>query len=84
MIPEIVELMQFCREQSRKGNHSFFDYSGHVEKISARIYKNGWAARKENIEFEVFMDIEELTDKELAARITKFIKDAKAYLSCPM
>ena len=52
-LQELFELMGTAAEKNNKFNHWFFDFSGHVNKLSIRYYKFGWAEDRHAEELDV-------------------------------
>lgn len=46
----INKLIKFCLNETKKGNHFFFGYNGHVETFDMRGYIGRWEMNKEPIE----------------------------------
>lgn len=44
------KLINFCLEQTQKGNHFFLNYAGHVDSISVFGYDGEWQQHKQTIE----------------------------------
>lgn len=46
----IEKLLQFCIDQTDKGNDFFMDYSGHIKQVQVYGFHGKWAMRKDSIE----------------------------------
>lgn len=67
----VNQLMNFCIEETKKGNHFFIHYSGHVNTIDIHGYVGEWAIRRDPIESYNF-NLSELTQKKVDNCIDTF------------
>lgn len=67
----IKQLIDFCIDQTSKGNHFFFDYSAHINTFSIRGYSGEWALHKESLNGYCF-NVSELNKQKVDACISNF------------
>jgi hypothetical protein len=72
----IHRLIDYCLEQTAKGNHFFCSYSGHVDTISVWGYRGKWREHKDIIE-RFSCNISEFDDAKLDKWIGHFNNDLK-------
>lgn len=55
----ILEIMKIALEKNKRTkNCIFIDFSGHVNKLSIQVYKNGWKEMADaDYQKDIFMDI---------------------------
>ena len=63
----ILEIEELALNISTQTEHDvIFNYSGHVQNIDIRYYKNGWKEDKKGIKIsDIYLDINEDSEKEL-------------------
>jgi len=66
-----MKLMQYCLEQTEKGNDFFINYSGHVNTLSIRGTVGKWVDRGEQISGYSFK-VSELTEGKVRNCIDHF------------
>lgn len=54
-ISELFELIAQAVQRNHKFNHWFFDYSGHVNKLSIRYYQFGWEENRNHKKLDVYL-----------------------------
>ena len=82
MNERVLNLLSMCLQAVEKGHHVFLDYSGHINSVSFRAYKDGYG---ENKEFDIclwfYMDDIYCDDAENLAKIDAietYLKELKA------
>ena len=74
---KLHEILDFVLDLNEQGkSHAFFDFSGHVEKVSVRFYKDGWTWENEpDLDMETYID--KLGSPERLEYIIKELKKLK-------
>lgn len=54
-IADLFQLVGLAVAQNNKHKHWFVDYSGHVDKISVRVYNGGWDGENPTKEMNTYL-----------------------------